>query len=84
MPVPTIHAGKTIPVVYTVSGCEACHLLTAKWTREGIKFEEIHAEQSDELMDEAREFGSMVPIVVWPDGTITDGLSVDGAHCCYI
>ncbi|MSP77957.1 MAG: hypothetical protein EXR67_00080 [Dehalococcoidia bacterium] len=73
-----------VPIVYTIRGCHACTVLVEKWTKEGIQFEERRAEESDAVMDEARSLGTMVPIVVWPDGKIDDGYSVDGAHGCYI
>lgn len=72
----------TIPVVYTIRGCDACVKLLEAWQREGVEYEERRAELSQAIMDEARMFGSAVPIVVWPDGRVEQGFQ--GQIGCYI
>jgi hypothetical protein len=72
----------TLPVVYTIRGCDACVKLLEKWQAEGIAYEERRAELSQAVMDEARQYGSAVPIVVWPDGRVEQGFA--GHIGCYI
>jgi glutaredoxin len=72
----------TLPVVYTIRGCDACVKLLAKWDAEGIEYEERRVELSQASMDEARTFGDAVPIVVWPDGRVVQGF--EGHIGCYI
>jgi glutaredoxin len=64
---------ETRPVVYTIRGCDACVKLLRKWDADGIAYEERHVELSQETLDEARRFGDLVPIVVWPDGRVEQG-----------
>jgi glutaredoxin len=71
-----------IPIVYTIRGCDACVKLLEAWTRDGIEYEERRAELSQATMDEARSYGSAVPIVVWPDGRVEQGFQ--GHIGCYI
>jgi hypothetical protein len=71
-----------IPVVYTIRGCSACVKLLDKWTSEGTVFEERRVELSQATLDEARKHGSMVPIVVWPDGRVEQGF--EGSLGCFI
>lgn len=71
-----------VPIVYTIRGCQACVNLLEKLTADGIEYDERRAELSQETMDEAREYGSAVPIVVWPDGRVEQGF--EGAIGCYI
>ena len=71
-----------IPIVYTIRGCQACVKLLEAWDADGIEYEERRAELSQATMDEARMYGSAVPIVVWPDGRVEQGF---GGHIgCYI
>ena len=72
----------TLPIVYTIRGCDACVKLLEKWHAEGIAYEERRAELSQAMMDEARQYGSAVPIVVWPDGRVEQGF--EGHIGCYI
>jgi len=72
----------SLPVVYTIRGCDACVKLLDKWQAEGMAFEERRVETSQVLMDEARRYGAMVPIVVWPDGRVEQGL--EGHISCFI
>lgn len=71
-----------LPIVYTIRGCEACVRLLKKLEAEGVAYEERRAELSQAVMDEARGYGSAVPIIVWPDGRIEQGF--EGAIGCYI
>ena len=69
-------------MVYTIRGCEACVKLLRKWDGEGMKYEERRVELSQAAMDEARRYGVMVPIVVWPDGRVEQGF--EGSLGCFI
>jgi len=73
---------RSIPIVYTIRGCDACVKLLEKWNAEGIEYEERRAELSQTTMDEARMYGDAVPIVVWPDGRVEQGFK--GHISCYI
>jgi hypothetical protein len=70
------------PVVYTIRGCDACVKLLKKWEIEGVAYEEKRVELSQATLDEARKYGDMVPIVVWPDGRVEQGF--EGALGCFI
>ena len=74
--------GTQVPVVYTIRGCEACAKLLRKWDAEGIAYEERRVELSQAMLDQARSYGSTVPIVVWPDGRVEQGF--DGSLGCFI
>jgi len=71
-----------VPIVYTIRGCEACVRLLERWNADGMEYEERRAELSQATMDEARTFGSAVPIIVWPDGRVEQGFQ--GHIGCYI
>jgi glutaredoxin len=73
---------KQIPVVYTIRGCDACVRLLQKWDAEGVAYEERRVELNQAVLDEARTYGSVVPIVVWPDGRIEQGF--EGSIGCFI
>ncbi len=60
-------------MVYTIRGCDACVKLLEKLDADGVAYEERRAELSQATMDEARTYGTAVPIVVWPDGRIEQG-----------
>ena len=62
-----------VPIVYTLPSCRACSVLKQDWTREGIQFEERMASESQAYMDEARGYGDMVPIIVYPEGRVEVG-----------
>jgi glutaredoxin len=70
------------PVVYTIRGCDACVKLLKKWDADGVKYDERRVELSQATLDEARKFGDMVPIVVWPDGRVEQGF--EGSLGCFI
>ena len=72
----------TLPIVYTIRGCDACVRLLEKLDADGIAYEERRAELSQATMDEARSYGTAVPIVMWPDGRIEQGF--EGSIGCYI
>jgi hypothetical protein len=61
------------PVVYTIRGCAACVKLLNKWDAEGFPYDERRVELSQATLDEARGYGSLVPIVVWSDGRVEQG-----------
>jgi len=62
-----------IPVVYTIRGCDSCVKLLAKWDAEKFVYDERRVELSQATLDEARQYGKLVPIVVWPDGRVEQG-----------
>lgn len=62
-----------IPIVYTLHGCEACIKLLRKWDAEGVVYDERRVELRQDTLDEARKYGTLVPIVVWPDGRVEQG-----------
>lgn len=61
------------PIVYTIRGCAACAKLLEKWRIENVMYEERRVELSQETLDEARRYGKLVPIVLWPDGHVEQG-----------
>jgi glutaredoxin len=61
------------PVVYTIRGCDACVKLLRKWDADQVAYEERRVELSQTVLNEARQYGSLVPIVVWPDGKVEQG-----------
>jgi hypothetical protein len=60
-------------VVYTIRGCDACVKLLRKWDTDHVGYEERRVELSQSVLNEARQYGSLVPIVVWPDGKVEQG-----------
>jgi glutaredoxin len=62
-----------VPIVYTIRGCDACVKLLKKWEDEGIAYDERRVELSQATLDEARRYGKLVPIVVWPNGQVEQG-----------
>ncbi len=66
-------SAKDVPVVYTIRGCDACVKLLKKWDSEGVAYDERRVELSQDTLDEARKYGTLVPIVVWPDGRVQQG-----------
>ena len=72
----------SLPIVYTIQGCDACVKLTNKWNAEGVTYEERRADLSQEIMDEARSFGDVVPIIRYPDGRVEEGF--EGGIGCFI
>jgi glutaredoxin len=69
-----------VPTVYTIRGCDACVRLLKKWDAEGIVYDERRVELSQATLDEARHYGRLVPIVVWPDGRVEQGFG-DSIGC---
>jgi hypothetical protein len=61
------------PVVYTIRGCDSCAKLLKKWDAESLVYDERRVELSQATLDEARQYGKLVPIVVWPDGRVEQG-----------
>lgn len=66
-------ATSATPVVYTIRGCAACVQLLKKFRADQVVYEERHVEDSQSTLDEARRYGDLVPIVVWPDGRVEQG-----------
>jgi glutaredoxin len=78
---PAENAGAAIrPVVYTIRGCDSCVRLLQKFEAEAVDFEERRVELSQATLEEARRYGSLVPIVVWPDGRVEQGFG-DSIGC---
>jgi len=69
-----------IPIVYTIRGCDSCVKLLKKWDAEGRVYDERRVELSQATLDEARRYGQLVPIVVWPDGRVEQGFG-DSIGC---
>jgi glutaredoxin len=59
--------------VYTIRGCDACVRLLKKWDDENVVYDERRVELNQATLDEARQYGKLVPIVVWPDGRVDQG-----------
>jgi glutaredoxin len=74
------NSAATRPVVYTIRGCDSCVKLMKKFEAEGVDFEERRVELSQGILEEARGHGSLVPIVVWPDGRVEQGFG-DSIGC---
>ncbi|HWZ43338.1 MAG TPA: hypothetical protein VNW97_07660 [Candidatus Saccharimonadales bacterium] len=68
------------PIVYTIRGCDSCVKLLSKFEAEHVEFEERRVELSQTVLEEARRYGSLVPIVVWPDGRVQQGFG-DSIGC---
>ena len=68
------------PIVYTIRGCDSCVKLLQKFEEDGVAFEERRVELSQATLEEARRYGSLVPIVVWPDGRVEQGFG-DSIGC---
>ena len=66
-------ASRAKPVIYTVRGCAACVNLLTHYDARGVVYEERRMELNQATLDEARRYGSLVPIVVWPDGRVEQG-----------
>ncbi len=64
---------RRVPIVYTIRGCQACVKLLEKWKSENVTYDERRVELSQAALDEARRYGKLVPIVVWPDGRVEQG-----------
>ena len=62
-----------IPVVYTLTVCPACDALRAAWKRDGIEYQEIRVDQSQDDLDAALDYADTVPIIIYPDGRVEVG-----------
>ncbi len=62
-----------IPVVYTLTVCPACDALRAAWKRQGIEYQEIRVDQSQDDLDTALDYADTVPIIIYPDGRVEVG-----------
>ena len=56
--------------------------LIGDWNAEGVKYEERRADLSQKVLNEARELGDSVPIIVYPDGRVERRFG--GRRGCYI
>ena len=56
--------------------------LLQEWEARGVVYEERRVELNQATLDEARQYGMMVPIVVWPDGRVEQGF--EGNLGCFI
>jgi glutaredoxin len=74
--------GQQIPIVYTIRGCDSCMKLLRKLESDGLAYQERRVELSQAMLEEARKYGDMVPIVVWPDGKVEQGF--EGAIGCFL
>ena len=63
----------TRPVAYTILHCPACDKLREVWGSQGVDYEEKRVDASQDALDEALEYGSIVPIIVYPDGRVEEG-----------
>jgi len=61
------------PVLYIIRGCDACVKPLRKWDGEHVAYEERRVELSQSVLNEARQYGNLVPIVVWPNGKVEQG-----------
>ncbi len=61
------------PIVYTLTTCPACIVLKDDWRAQSRAFEERQVDENQAWLDEARDYGDVVPIVVYPDGKVTMG-----------
>ncbi len=68
------------PIVYTIRGCDSCVKLLRKLDAEHVDYEERRVELSQAVLNEARGYGELVPIVVWPDGRVEQGFG-DSIGC---
>ena len=67
-----------VPIVYTLPHCPACDKLRETWANKGIAYEERRINESQETLEEALSYGSVVPIIVYPDGRVEEGF--EGEH----
>ena len=49
------------------------------WDSQGVEYVEKRVDESQEALDEALEYGSTVPIIVYPDGRVEEG-AFEGVH----
>ncbi len=62
-----------VPRVYTLTVCPTCDRLREAWAAQGVKYDEVRVDQSQEALDEALDYGDTVPIVVYADGRVEVG-----------
>ncbi len=70
------------PIIYTLRTCPACIELKKDWVARGKEFEERQVDSNQTCLDEAREYGDTVPIVVYEDGLVEVGYA--NMIGCYI
>jgi glutaredoxin len=64
---------RSAPKVYTLTVCPTCDRLREAWAAQGIEYEEVRVDQSQEALDEALDYGDTVPIVLYADGRVEVG-----------
>ena len=62
-----------IPIVYTLTVCPACDALRAAWKRDGIEYQEIRVDQSQDDLATALDYAATVPIIIYPVGRVLVG-----------
>jgi hypothetical protein len=62
-----------IPIAYTIGGCPACDKLRATWRELEVEYDERRTDLNQAFLDEALEYGHIVPIILWPDGRVDQG-----------
>ena len=68
----------SVPIVYTLPHCPACDKLRETWADKGVVYEERRINESQDALEEALAYGSVVPIIVYADGRVEEGF--EGAH----
>ena len=58
------------PIVYTIRGCDACVKLSGSGTQSTSFTRNAMWNSARQCSNEARGYGDLVPIVVWPDGRV--------------
>lgn len=69
----------SVPIVYTSLTCGACEALRKAWGERGIEYEERCVDDSDDWMNEAKQYDNVVPIIVYEDGKVESG-SFEGVY----
>ncbi|MBH52716.1 MAG: hypothetical protein CL785_06205 [Chloroflexi bacterium] len=65
-------------IVYTLPNCRGSDALREIWLQDGVNFEERRVDLNQEWLEEARDYGDVVPIIVYPDGSSKEGWDLTG------
>ena len=65
-------------IVYTLPNCRGSDALREIWLQDGVNFEERRVDLNQEWLEEARDYGDVVPIIVYPDGSTKEGWELTG------
>lgn len=57
-------------VIYTISTCPACMQLKKDLTAKHIEFEEKQVDSNQSWLDEALQYGDIVPMIVHENGKV--------------